>query len=127
MNTVKNFFQAIDELEFKPHVTFDDLIDKFTQWAEKDGFPEATCPSSLRKCESEIEEIRYSLIHSEPAEEILEEYVDALMCLLDSASRAGFGTKAIVHAFKLKLEKNMQRKWQKNDDNTYSHIKENNG
>lgn len=131
MNKVKDFFQAIDNLPFKPQqLSFEDLISMFTLWASTTGFPEATANSSLQKLKTEIEEIEWELFpgsirnRGKYGEDLAEEYVDALMCIFDSANRAGLGTKDIVHAFKLKLEKNMHRKWQKNDDNTYSHIKQ---
>lgn len=83
-------------------------------------FTEATAISSLRKLESEIEEIETDINNGikEP-----EEYADALMCLFDSAGRQGIGVEQIISAFAEKLEKNKKRVWKKNPDNSYSHVK----
>lgn len=52
-----------------------------------------------------------------------EEYADALMCLFDSAGRQGILPENIFRAFAKKLKVNKARKWIKNPDNTYSHVK----
>jgi hypothetical protein len=89
------------------------------EWSLK-TFPEADAISSLRKLESEIEEIEVDIIegHQNPTE-----YADALMCLFDSAGRHGITIEEIIKAFAVKLEINKARKWKKNPDNSYSHIK----
>lgn len=91
------------------------------EWSLK-NFPEATAISSLRKLESEIEEIEVDIIerHREP-----KEYADALMCLFDSAGRQEIPIypEEIFKAFAEKLEINKNRTWVKNADNTYSHKK----
>lgn len=83
-------------------------------------FPEATKESSLYKLREEIKEILKDLKkgHANPIE-----YADALMCLLDSAGRAGLTMKDILAAFEHKLEINKKRTWRKNADNSYSHVK----
>lgn len=91
------------------------------EWSLK-NFPEATPISSLRKLESEIEEIEVDIIEG-AINSINEEYADALMCLFDSAGRLGITPQLIFDAFEKKLEKNKNRLWKKNPDNTYSHIK----
>lgn len=83
-------------------------------------FTDATAISSLRKLESEIKEIEYDI---ENGIKRPEEYADALMCLFDSAGRQGITVKQIINAFAVKLEKNKKRKWVKNPDNSYSHVK----
>lgn len=89
------------------------------EWSFK-TFPEATPISSLRKLESEIEEIEVDIIegHREPIE-----FADALMCLFDCAGRIGISVEEIFNAFEVKLAINKNRKWNKNPDNSYSHIK----
>ena len=81
---------------------------------------EATPISSLRKLESEIEEIEADILEGIQRPE---EYADALMCLFDSAGRHGIGIEQIFEAFEMKLEKNKNRVWKKNPDNSYSHVK----
>jgi hypothetical protein len=89
------------------------------EWSLK-TFPEATPLSSLFKLESEIAEIKHDLEHGKRRPE---EYADALMCLFDSAGRQGINPKEIINAFAQKLEVNKARKWVKNPDNSYSHVK----
>ena|ERR1044072_1691099 len=96
-------------------------------WSRK-TFPEATAMSSLEKLKQEIKEVEdeYALDLPEffKQGELAEEYSDCLMCIFDSAGRAGITVTQIRDAFEKKLEKNKARKWQKNDDNTYSHVKD---
>lgn len=89
------------------------------EWSLK-TFTEADAIASLRKLESEIEEIEVDIIngHQNPTE-----YADALMCLFDSAGRHGISVEEIIKAFAVKLEINKNRTWKKNPDNSYSHIK----
>jgi len=87
-------------------------------------FPEATQFSSLSKLKEEIKEVHLALLPPfGNDEETHEEYADCLMCLFDSAGRAGISVEQIFVAFEKKLAINMERKWIKNPDNTYSHIK----
>lgn len=90
------------------------------EWALK-LFPKATAVSSLRKAEGEIVEIERAILTN--ADNLLEEYVDTLMCIFDSAGRSGFTTEQITEAYAAKFEKNKARRWKHNHDNTYSHVK----
>lgn len=83
-------------------------------------FTEATPVSSLRKLESEIKEIEADI---ECGIQNPEEFADAMMCLFDAAGRHGITVQEIISSFAVKLEKNKNRKWTKNSDNSYSHIK----
>jgi hypothetical protein len=89
------------------------------EWSLK-TFPEATPIGSLRKLESEIEEIEVNIVEGfkEPIE-----YADALMCLFDAAGRDGISVEEIFKAFEEKLAINKKRVWAKNPDNSYSHVK----
>ena len=83
-------------------------------------FTEATPISSLRKLEGEMKEVEVDLsLGNDPTEE----YVDCLMCLLDSAGRAGITMEQLRDGFAKKLAKNKARTWSKNPDNSYSHVK----
>lgn len=86
-------------------------------------FPEASPISSLLKLESEIQEVILELGFETQSANLSEEYADCLMCLFDSAGRAGITPEMITQAFAKKLEKNKARKWVKNPDNSYSHVK----
>lgn len=88
-------------------------------WSLK-TFPEATSISSLRKLETEIKEIESDILAGirQP-----EEYADALMCLFDSAGRQGIFPEEIYEEYAKKFEINKNRKWVKNPDNSYSHVK----
>lgn len=87
-----------------------------------ENFTEATPISSLRKLEGEIKEVEQDLINGK-TNSLPEEYADCLMCLFDSAGRAGISPEVIFKSFGKKLEKNKSRTWFKNDDDTYSHKK----
>ncbi|KQS33990.1 hypothetical protein ASG33_08135 [Dyadobacter sp. Leaf189] len=89
-------------------------------WSLK-TFADATPISSLRKLESEIAEIEKNI---EGGIKDPEEYADAMMCLLDSAGRDGITVAEILSAFEIKLDKNKLRKWRKNPDDSYSHVKD---
>jgi NTP pyrophosphatase (non-canonical NTP hydrolase) len=97
------------------------------EWSLK-TFPDATHLSSLEKLKSEIKEVAKELKYldkfpDQDPVKLPEEYADCLMCLFDSAGRAGITVEEIFEAFEEKLEINKNRKWVKNPDNTYSHIK----
>ncbi|HTH58277.1 MAG TPA: dATP/dGTP pyrophosphohydrolase domain-containing protein [Cyclobacteriaceae bacterium] len=87
------------------------------EWSLR-AFPEATAQSSLEKLRDEADEIEKSLVDApDPIE-----YADALMCLFDSAYRAGITPEKIFEAFETKLAINKKRNWKKNPNNSYSHI-----
>lgn len=98
-----------------------DLENERLDWSLK-NFPEATAFSSLQKLKGEIEEVEKEL-EKPTSESIVEEYADCLMCLFDSAGRAHISPDEIFEAFAKKLQKNKNRVWVKNPDNTYSHVK----
>ncbi len=99
------------------------------EWSLK-TFPEATSQSSLEKLKEEIKEVEKELTYLEKfpdgdsgLEKLSMEYADCFMCLFDSAGRAGLSVQDIINSFAEKLEINKNRSWNKNDNNTYSHIK----
>lgn len=96
--------------------------DRFA-WSLK-TFAHATQVSSLIKAAEEIKEVGEAIQQKKSKEDIAEEYVDVLMCVFDSAGRGGIYVQDLVKAYALKLEKNKNRTWNKNPDNTYSHVKE---
>ena len=101
--------------------SFIELEKERSEWSNK-IFTEATPLSSLRKAQEEIHEIRVDLHEGEPK---AEEYADAIMCLFDSAQRAGLTANDIRDAYEKKNHINIyERTWKKNPDNTYSHIKQ---
>lgn len=83
-------------------------------------FPESTAQSSLNKCREEIREIEADIQNGRKNPE---EYADAMMCLFDSAGRQGITPEDILMAYYSKLQVNKRRKWSKNPDNSYSHLK----
>lgn len=84
-------------------------------------FTEATAQGSLEKAKEEIKEIEDDLQKGQPR---AEEFVDAIMCLFDAAQRAGITVKKIVDTYAYKVGINKKRRWVKNPDNSYSHVKE---
>lgn len=99
--------------------TLVELENKRAEWALKE-FPAATAKSSLIKARGEIDEIDENIDDG-----VLDpiEYVDAIMCLFDSAKRQGLTAAEIVEAYGHKNLINFGRTWVKNPDNTYSHVK----
>lgn len=97
-----------------------DLENRRMEWARK-TFPTATPYPSLQKAKTEIKEIEVNM-----GNDVIDatEYVDAIMCLLDSAGRSGITMVDIIKTYSEKLEINLKRKWKDNGDGTYSHIKE---
>ncbi len=93
------------------------------EWSIK-TFPSATAKSSLIKLSGEVEEVRQELdrpiVH---LSSLVEEYADCLMCLFDSAGRAGISTESITKAFERKLAINKACEWKDNGNGTYSRIK----
>ncbi len=124
VKTINDKFDAqINELREK-QTNMQNLIELENQrleWSLK-NFPEATAHSSLVKAEGEIKEIMVDLAEGKRRPE---EYADVLMCMFDSAGRQKepITVKEIIQAFAAKLEKNKNRTWKKNPDNTYSHVK----
>ncbi len=92
------------------------------KWSMK-NFPFATDISSLDKLIEEADECKKAIRDNEDLESLKLEYADCLMCLFDSAGRYGVSVEEIFEAFEKKLKINKKRKWKKNPDNTYSHIK----
>lgn len=117
--------------EYAEHISTKHNVDIFQLehlrllWSYK-TFPDATPVSSLLKLKEEINEVTEQL-NAGPfdvdAAKLHDEYADCLMCLLDSAGRAGVTVLQIFEAFADKFERNKKRTWEKNPDNTYSHIK----
>lgn len=92
-------------------------------WSLK-TFPAATPISALEKCREELMEVEVLLKHNpHHLDELATEYADALMCLMDSAQRAGLTVGDIFNAYNAKMEENKARTWHKNPDNSYSHNK----
>lgn len=104
--------------------SFEDLIEEFTKFT-LNTFMDATAESSLVKLINELVELRSEMVSGTPSA-VIYEYIDCLMCLFDSMARMGFSTHLIVESFKNKLMVNKGRKWIKNPDNTYSHVKNQN-
>lgn len=109
--------------------TIQELEEERFEWSLK-TFPEATALSSLKKLISEIKEVHSEIAYleefpdgDEGLEKLSLEYADCLMCLFDSAQRAGLTPNEIFESFKEKLEINKARTWIKNEDNSYSHVK----
>jgi len=102
-------------------LTFEQLMNKHTDFTLS-TFTEANPLSSLNKLREEMDEVAHEINHGSYGESLMEEYVDCIMCLLDSAARLGIGANMIRSAFEKKIEKNLSRTWVKNEDNTYSHV-----
>lgn len=98
----------------------DEIMFEFTSWSVP-TFSNATSISSLTKLCHEIEEVHDAIVNDLPNK--VEEYADCIMCIFDSAARELVTVEQINLALEAKLAKNKSRKWVRNSDNTYSHIK----
>lgn len=101
-----------------------ELFEMFQKFS-LETYPEAKTPKdSLEKLKEEFSELRLSLLE-DPSnrEEVREEYVDCIMCLLSSMSRAGIQIEDLRKSFQSKLIILQARKWKYNGNGTYSHIK----
>jgi NTP pyrophosphatase (non-canonical NTP hydrolase) len=96
------------------------LIQSFIAFCNE-TFPDLTPLISLEKLKDEMDELANELIHGH--EDLLDEYSDCLMCLISSASLAGYGENDMRLAFAKKLMKNKARTWKRNENGTYSHVK----
>jgi hypothetical protein len=105
--------------------SLDELIIEFRTLCLK-IFPKATTMSSLEKLKAELTELEKGLWEGNvPDHEIAEEYVDCIMCLIDSSCRAGITHEEFCASFSRKLIKNKNRKWIHNtNNNTYQHADE---
>jgi hypothetical protein len=108
--------------------TFEALINEFLEWSLP-TFSEATAISSLAKASDEIEEVK-DLFQYEKYDpnsisfvELPVEYADIIMCVFDSAMRAGITPQRINIALEEKININKNRQWEKNLNKTYSHVK----
>jgi len=99
--------------------TFERLFQSFIDFSIP-TFKNASSLTSLIKLTDEIEELKEAGILGN-TDEIKDEYTDCFMCLLDSAARAGISIIDLKIAFSKKLAINKNRKWVKNENNTYSH------
>lgn len=102
--------------------TLEQLEEERFAWS-LETFPEATKFSSMVKMQGEAQEVMLELVYGSTEGNLTEEYADCLMCLFDSAGRAGISVAMLRDAFEKKLAKNKARTWKKNPDNTYSHVK----
>ncbi len=101
-----------------------DLFVEHVSWA-KEVFPKATAQGALDHAARELVEIELELQKPElNSVAIITEYADAIGCILNSFTKAGYDMEDFKRAFRAKLIINKGRKWQDNGDGSYSHIKE---
>lgn len=117
VTSVSGFFLIVMAIVIER--SFDYKMEVFLGFSLK-TFEDATAFSSIVKLSEELNELLTEM--SRGHENLEEEYIDCLMCIIDSAARMGITVDQLNRAFTKKLDKNINRKWKKNDDNTYSHI-----
>lgn len=114
-----------------PH-TFESVYKHNAAFAKK-TFIGCTPEMSLLHLREEIKEVEEALGNIEGysqsefnkvREGLLEEYADCFLCLVSSSSNAGFNAEQITQAMNRKVVKNEGRKWKRNENGTYSHVKE---
>jgi len=112
-------FVVFDLPEDSYKLSWELLISAFVQFALYTFF-EADQFASIRKLKKEIDELMDALVEDG---DYLHEYIDCIMCLFHSAAKAGITPEELRRGFEEKLRINKGRKWIKNRDNTYSHVK----
>jgi hypothetical protein len=108
-------------------------LNDYNKWVSE-TFPDGSPQSSLKGLKRKIKELEYELMSNITLENdddiffsnerICIEYADCFMYLFDSARRFGLSVDGIFYRLREKLDINKQRKWEKNNDNTYSHVKQ---
>lgn len=86
-------------------------------------FLDETAFTALLKLKEELKELNADL-NGGDRDDIIKEYADCFFCLISSFGRAGIQAVEIGEAMSEKLEINIKRKWSRNPDGTYSHVKE---
>ena len=99
------------------NITLEQSINEFLEFSIS-TFKEATEWTSLKKLQSEQDELFFSLKLGDKLS-AREEYVDCIMCLFDSAKRAGISPEDIIQGFKDKTKINKAKEWIKNQNNDY--------
>lgn len=105
--------------------TFEELFKEHQKFCTKQ-FPDSDAESSLIGLKREVDEAIQELhgINRDYDKDALPfEYSDCIMYLLDSMQRAGISLDVFKLAFEKKMKINLDRKWIKNKDGSYSHIK----
>ena len=103
--------------------TFEELFLKHQEFT-RNTFPFATAKGSLIKLIEEANETIDELRLTDYDGNALPlEYVDCMMCLLDSLQRSNIDFKQFKRYFEMKLSINLSRTWKQNKDGSYSHIK----
>jgi hypothetical protein len=83
----------------------------------KDRFPDATATDHLRKLKNEVDEAIAVPTDSE-------EWGDLQLCLFGAASKQGYSYSDLMRFAAEKFEKVLSRKWVKQSDGTYQHLRE---
>lgn len=93
------------------------IQNQVVEWADS-AFPDRTSQSTFLKLFEEIGEVL-----REPTNH--EEWADVFILMLDVMSRFGVSGDDVEVAIQLKLEKNRQRNWAKNDVGIMQHTRDN--
>lgn len=102
-------------------ITFEDAINESISFG-RDTFITATPISGVIKTQTELQEVESCLrFHPDDTEHLMEEYADVIMCIFDSANRAGISVFDLTKAIQRKTEVNKGRKWTMNPNGTYQH------
>ncbi len=104
---------------------FEELAQGWSLWSLQ-AFPKADAYACANKLKEEVRELREA-IALEGQEEVREEAADVLLCLLNITARQGITPAQLLQAAEAKMAKNKKRRWRLNDNNTYSHVKRNDG
>lgn len=95
---------------------------QITEWQER-LFGDEVFEARIKKLKEEISEFKDSAIGAAPKSETAIEFADCFFCLLSCATKAGLSFSDLRSAILEKFAINQARKWKKNPDGHYSHVK----
>ena len=104
-----------------------DIIQKFMEQNRKwtdETFPGQSVISTLDHCRSEVTEVKNAIDNGESSKEILFEFADVYLLLLNSLSKQGYTFEQLHNAAEEKMIINRSRKWAINGEGFPAHIKQ---
>lgn len=93
------------------------LMREIGHWAAA-TFPGESMEEKLLHLREELDEIEQDSGDSE-------EWADGVILLFDAARIRGFGAAQVIEAVRRKFAKNKTRKWRRDADGVYRHVKDN--
>ena len=97
------------------------FMDKNREWTDK-TFPGQSVINVLDHLRAEANELQDAITNGEPPENILFEYADVYLLLLNSISKQGLALRDVHNAAIKKMDINRSRKWVINSEGYSQHV-----